>query len=443
MRILLTILLVALPITAFALDDYDIASDDWYGLQQFVQTAESLGFEVELSPMLDWTLAPTNEPMVVIYPRAGIDGESLGDWVSDGGRVLYMDDFGQSESFLARLNVTRVEPSAGALPHNTFADDSPGFPVFTARGRHPLLEGVERIVANHPAVISNEGGPVIPYSAGGALIYDMNLGDGKAILVADASLFINQMMGIADNAVLAANALEYICQSQRPCKIHLYVGDFESIGTYRRGGLNSANIDQGVGSINNLIAKALQNLPGHELLYYLGLLLAVGLAAYLTTIFPLRRMRAYSAFVDDFYRGIPEPQSEFDWNLSRFGTPNRRLNYALPLSILKEVFEEIFLRALDLWPSEPGARPNVAEMARIYDLKYLSSVPSADRAKAHGELLQLLAELTSIPPRNRVFLDSDAHFTSTDLMRLHRRVLDTLHRMGLEHEFTQRTNGEI
>ena len=112
MRTLFAILLAVLPNTAFALDDYNVASDDWYGLQQFVQTAESLGFEIALNPTLDWTLTPTSEPMIVIYPRTGIDGESLGDWVSDGGRVLYMDDFGQSEPFLQRLNVTRVDIDA-------------------------------------------------------------------------------------------------------------------------------------------------------------------------------------------------------------------------------------------------------------------------------------------------------------------------------------------
>lgn len=437
------VLLMFLPSSTYAIDDFDPASQEWFGLQQFAQLAESMGYDLVLDDMLDWTQTPTTDPLIIIYPRRDPDGESLADWVADGGRVLYMDDFGDSDSFLSRLDITRVEPSAGTLPHNTFVDDMPGFPLFKPHGRHPLLEGVETIVANHPAVISNEGGPVVAYNAGGALVYDMNLGQGKAILMADSSLFLNQMMGVADNAVLAANALDYLCKQQRPCRIRLFHGDFGTVGSYRRNGFDSANLDQGIGSVNSFIEKMLAEIPGQELLYYLAILLSIGFAAYLMTIFPLRRMRAYSAYVHDFYRSIPEPQSEFDWNLARFGSPNRSLNYALPLSILKEVFEEIFLDALGLWPSEPGARPNIASMAQMYDQKYLKQLPDAERRKIHGEVLQLLVELTAIPPRNRVFLDGDMHFGSADLLRLHRRVLETLNRMGLDDEFTRRTQGSI
>jgi len=206
---------------------------------------------------------------------------------------------------------------------------------------------------------------------------------------------------------------------------------------------DGVNLDESVGTINRFLSKFMDALPGHELLFYLSLLLGIGMAAYLCTVFPLKRMRAYSAFVDDFYRPIPEPQSEFDWNLSRFGTPNRRLNYALPLSILKELFEELFLTDLELWPSEPGSRPNIEAMTDLFDEKHLRGESETERRKARTDLLQLLVELTAIPPRNRVFLDSDAHFGAADLLRLNRRVLETLKRMGLDDEYKRRTHGDI
>ncbi len=438
--ILFMLVLAASP--AFGIEDYAPASADWYGMQAFVQLGESLGFEIVMSDTLDWSQLSVAEPVIIVYPRKDLNGDSLADWVGDGGRVLLLDDFGKSTSFLNRLNVTRIEPSLGSLPHNDFADELPAFPVFHPQGRHPLIDGVETVVANHPSVISNEGGPVIAFSAGGALVYDMNLGDGKAILMSDSSLFINQMLGIADNAVLAQNSLEYICRNERPCRVHFFVGDFANVGTYK-GLDDGVNLDESVGTINRFLSKFMDALPGHELLFYLSLLLGIGMAAYLCTVFPLKRMRAYSAFVDDFYRPIPEPQSEFDWNLSRFGTPNRRLNYALPLSILKELFEELFLTDLELWPSEPGSRPNIEAMTDLFDEKHLRGESETERRKARTDLLQLLVELTAIPPRNRVFLDSDAHFGAADLLRLNRRVLETLKRMGLDDEYKRRTHGDI
>src|SRR5690606_39103389 len=113
-------------------------------------------------------------------------------------------------------------------PHNLYVDGSPAFPIFEPEGRHPLLEGVRRVVANHASVLSNPGGPVIGFSAGGALVYDMNMGEGKALIVSDASMVINQMLGVADNAAFVRNTLEYICENQRPCTITLLVGEFES-----------------------------------------------------------------------------------------------------------------------------------------------------------------------------------------------------------------------
>ena len=43
------------------------------------------------------------------------------------------------------------------------------------------------------------------------------------------------------------------------------------------------------------------------------------------------------------------------------------------MSILKEQFEELFLDAFDLWPSE-GERPDVTELARMFDEAYLGDL---------------------------------------------------------------------
>ena len=127
----------------------------------------------------------------------------------------------------------------GTLPHGEYVQNNPSLPIVRAQGVHPLLEDVEVVVANHPAVLFNVGGPVLRYTEDGGLVYDMNLGDGKAVVVADPSVFINHMLGVADNAQFVRNTLLYLCRarpadaSDGTCRLKMAVGQFEQIGSYR------------------------------------------------------------------------------------------------------------------------------------------------------------------------------------------------------------------
>lgn len=424
--------------------DYERESEAWNGLSGLETIAMSEGFKLEFVDSIDYQeLERDRQPVVFIYPRSELDVRSLSRFVLDGGRVLIADDFGTSEPLLERLEIRRVVPSPGNLPHSRFVEENPALPRFEPEGRHPLLEGVDQIVANHPAVLSNPGGPVVGYSAGGALVYDMNLGPGKAIVVADASIMINQMLGVADNGRFVANALRYLCEGRdeiEPCQPRVLVKSFEQRGVYGDGVFDGQeDVSSTVDSINEAISDLMDALPGSELLYYLSILLAAGLALYLVTVFPLRRTRAYSAYVSDFFDAIPQPQSEFDWNLSRFGRGARNMNYALPLSILKEDFEEVFLGELGYWPSEPGNRPDVTELATMVVQRYGSRLSPSEVKTRRQSIRELLGLMARIPSRNRVFLDSDAHFSEADLLKIHRLTVETLRLMGIEDEYKRRT----
>ncbi len=428
--------------------DYEPESSEWNGLQELNTLAMSEGARLEFTDTLDYrALEADKQPLILIYPQAELDVRSLSRFVLDGGRVLVADDFGSSEPLLDRLEIRRVVPSPGNLPHSQFVDQNPALPLFEPAGRHPLLDGVDRVVANHPAVVSNPGGPVVGYDAGGALVYDMNLGPGKVIVVGDASLLINQMLGVADNGRFVANAIRYLCAERdltSPCQPRVLVRDFKQQGIYDDGIFDGdQDVSSTVDQINESISDLMDALPGSELLYYLSILMAAGLALYLMTIFPLRRTRAYSAYVSDFFDAIPQPQSEFDWNLSRFGHGGRNMNYALPLSILKESFEEVFLDELGYWPSEPGNRPDVSELADMVIERHGKKLSAAEKKQRRNTIRELLGLMARIPSRNRVFLDSDAHFSEADLLKIHRLTVETLRLMGIEDEYKRRTRTNL
>ncbi len=440
---LLLFLLTAMPALAGAdLLDYDPDSPDWTGLSRFIDAGRTVGVTLTPTQTLDFRDLDPEQPLVILYPQEPLDVPNLIRFVSDGGRILLADDFGESEALLDRLEIQRVLTDPGNLPHTTYAGGNVALPIITARGRHDLLEGVGHVVANHPSVITNVGGPVLRYDSGGGFVYDMNLGDGKVVVVADASLFINRMLGEADNEVFAANALRYICRDNPSCAPRLLTKRFAQVGSYRDSMLDLGD-GRSVDAINEALKQILDALPDGEFLYWMSLLLGLGLAVYLGTVFPIRKTRPYSAYVSDFLGAIPSPQSEFDWNVSRFGRGSRTMNYALPMAILKEIFEELFLDALGHWPSRAQERPDVQALGELFADRYLVGRTQDDRNAAKADVVRLLATFAQIPPRPRVFLDNDTHFGEADLLEHHRRAIHVLKIMGLADEYQRRTRGNV
>ncbi len=421
--------------------DYDVESDDWNGLNGLFVLARSLDVELVFHDTLDYAELKTEEPLIVLYPSQGLDVGSVERYMLEGGRVLVADDFGASGELLERLDLSRVEPVRGTLPHDEFLNNNPALPIVRSSGVHGLLEGVDVVVANHPSVLYNVGGPVLGFSADGGLVYDMNLGKGKVVVMGDSSMFINHMLTIGDNAQLARNSLRYVCSDKLPCRVHLYVGAFEQSGTF--GAPDdplSKSLTESVSSFNDAIASLLDSIPAEALMYYLGILFAGGLVVYLFTIFPARATRPYSAYLSDVRERLNAPQSEFDWNLARFDVNAGGMNHALPVAILKQIFEEIFLRGLDAWELEEGEpRPDVQALGDLFARRYLD-MHDADRARrVRGQLVELLATLARVPTRHKVFLDSDVYFSERDLLKIHERCIEVLELMGQREEYERRT----
>jgi hypothetical protein len=401
--------------------------------------ASSAGIELKSTETLDYGTLEADDRVIVVYPQTEVDVGSLADFVVDGGRLLWVDDFGQSDALLKRLDIGRETPSIEQLPHRRFASGRQGLPVFHPEGIHPLLEGVSTVVANHPAVLTHEGGPVVPYQERGGLVYDMNLGRGKVVVFGDASLLINQMLRVADNRRLADNTLDYLCKGTAgACAPRLAIGRFSQTGRYGEGN-SSREWENWRETINTAIREVQERIPSSPLLYYLAILLTIGLGLYLATVFSFRRPRPYSDYVEGTLDEVPSPQSEFEWNLSRFDANRRETNFALPLAILKEIFEEIVLRDLDMWHADSDHRPSVVQIANRFSDRYLQDYPRERRDELEKKFKDVIASFARIPTRHRVFLDSDAYFSDKDLIQLYQRATSVLEFMDLEEEYERRT----
>lgn len=450
-RLLANIALVAVVFGAASaegqdrqLEDFSPESADWNGLRDFVDLARENGMDVDVASRVDYSELTPDDVLIFVHPTNSVDVDNAAEFVVDGGKMLVADDFGAAGPMLDRLDVTRLRVESGDLPHQTYVRGNPALPIFTARGEHPLLGGVRKVVANHPTVLTNVGGPVIAYDDGGGIVYDMNLGGGKVIVYGDSSMLINHMLAVADNAILAENTIEYLCAGRSECRAQLIVGSFAQSGNYVSGdeSQNQA-LSERIEDWNEALDKVMRNLPASQLLYYLGILLAAGLSLYLAAVFPVRKSREYSHYITDAGSEVADPQAEFDWNLSRFGGGGRETNYALPLAILKEMFEEMFLEKLGRWDNDEKQKADVQTLGAEYRRQYLADVDPQLANQIEAEVVDLLATFAQIPTRHRVFLDSDAYFSERDLIKIYRRTKDVLRHMGLEEEYERRTRSLV
>lgn len=424
-------------------EDYGVSHQDWNGLSDLNILAQSEGIELEFATTLNYDALDLEEPLLIIYPGKELRADSLARYVIDGGRVLLADDFGKSDSFLKRLDIDRQMPARGGLPHQVFFENNPALPVIRANGTHPLLTDVDFVIANHPSVLYNVGGPVLKYSEDGGLVYDMNLGEGKAVVIGDASLFINHMLSVADNEALLRNALGYVCKvsTRESCRVRVFVGDFEQMGTYGESGDllgDREEVSLKIDELNETIRSIMDQLPASKLFYYLAILIAVGLIAYLAAIFPLRKTRPYSAYVQDTLRSIHQPQGEFDWNLARYANASGATNYALPISILKEIVEELILKKMGFWEKRGAERVTVPEIVERFVKDYLPHYPPELQRKLEKKMTNLLATFASVPTRQRIFLDSDTFFGERDLISLHEDSMEILNIMELKESYERR-----
>lgn len=417
----------------------------WQGLSDFVSAAQEQDVEVNISDALDWSALSPKDVLLFVHPTSAIDVDNAARFAVDGGKMLIAIESDAQTELLERLGIQVHQMGEAQREGASFVQDNPALPIFKPYGQHPLLDGVSHLVANHPAVLVNVGGPVVAYPDGAGLVYDMNLGEGKVLVFGDASLFINQMQHVADNARLGQNALDYLCAGQDPCQLHLITKRFGQRGNYDFAGEpdepTTKSWSRWFAELNALLQDFMSDLPITRLLYYLAILLAAGLGLYLAAVFRLRAGRPYSEHIRPTGRDAQLVRSEYDWNLARFGRGGRETNFALPLAILKELFEELFLEALGFWPIAQDQRPTIPQLGAAFRAKYLAQDPHPERAER--EVIDLLATYAAIPTRQHIFMDSDAYYSERDLIRIYRNTRRVLRRMGLEEAYERRTQSLV
>jgi len=437
--------------------DYDLDNSEWNGLAELARLLEATGREVVPGP-IDLAAVPIDEPVLLIHPRGALDPAALRAFVEAGGRVLIADDFGSGVSAMAELGV-RVAPSV--RPHRSYFRQNPDLPVLSpsqASADHPLLDEVDQVLTNHPRVLtSSDLDPLLPYErrrdgrAPYGLLYEWRPGEranpeGRALLLGDPSVLINLMLDTADNRTLAMNVVRYLCEGHEPCRLHVAVTDAPVYGTVtavpeEADGLGDVFADR-FSRVNELLQGISNYRPSPRGVYLASVFLGVGVAVFLFSALPLAKPR-WLEFSLRRERGV-RSRSEFEWNLERLLRQGRDGDYALPLAILKDEFEELFLRPLARDPGELELEQRYQpEQMRAFAARYASrTLPDAGsgaKRAAAGKCLATLELLASLPSRTSLVPEVDARYSERLFKRVYGETHTLLRGLGILEQYERRT----
>ncbi len=199
----------------------DLESADWDGLADLIALARSEdGYDRVVTPRkVDLEALSPEDALLVIHPETQLDPSELESFMSAGGRVGLLDDYGTGTELLEHFGVRRVP-----LPANPaqMLRSNPAFalaevPATTALWPDTLsgLRGGTPVVTNHATGLADTGllallvvhgrtEPDVTLAVAGAV------GQGRLLAVGDSSVVMNAMLRYPGNRALAIALVRYL-----------------------------------------------------------------------------------------------------------------------------------------------------------------------------------------------------------------------------------------
>jgi hypothetical protein len=296
---------------------FEPADRDWEGCAGLFDIARAtLGKDrVVAVSRLDWSELGPTDGLLFIHPDRSVDGDRLFAFLDAGGRAAVIDDFGAGDRILERFHIERVPPPASpinALRHN--AELAVADPVSEGGRVHPSVEGVERLVTNHPTalrytldtpdaptpvlVIHVVDGPDSVLAMAGAVGRG-----GKLFAMGDPSALINQMLRYPGNRAFATSLIRFLARDAASDRGRLYVvaNRFTETGTY--GGVSA--VFSAFENASASVRQAVRDFSADGLDGPLGVALAAALAVAAGGWTVRRTSRVHRPAVPAFARRTP------------------------------------------------------------------------------------------------------------------------------------------
>lgn len=240
--------------------DFSAAEEGWQGLSEFVLLArEEVGKQrLEVVAEIDYGSLGPSDALIVLYPEVELDGRALTAFLAAGGRLALLDDFGRSAPFLQTFGIERAPAPLDARfslrgdPDLAIATPYEETVAGARVGRHPMLDGIDHVVTNHPRAVEHpdltpilgierNDGSQVPILVTGVIA-----GRGRLVAGSDPSVFINLMLRYPGNRRLVHGLLSYLTARELDGaggagRVLLATGRFTQTGSY--GGSKDALLD--------------------------------------------------------------------------------------------------------------------------------------------------------------------------------------------------------
>jgi hypothetical protein len=202
----------------------DVEGTDWEGLADLVSLARSeVGRDRVLTPRkLDFEALTPADALLLVHPEVSLDAGEIENFISAGGRVALLDDYGTGSEVLAHFGIRRVplpsnpERVLRSNPALALAEVSRGQALPDALRD---LREAEPIVTNHATgladtellpllVVRGHGEADVLLAVAGAV------GTGHFLAIGDASVAMNSMLRYPGNRTLAVSLIRYLSEER-------------------------------------------------------------------------------------------------------------------------------------------------------------------------------------------------------------------------------------
>ena len=228
-------LLISVPILNATREDFSTYNTDWNGASQIKDLAAREGYGTRDLFSMGEAGSAGNGVLIMLNPNKNVgvsdaDTRDLQSFVQNGGSLVLANDFGNANALLSGLGVAGSARFNGSLLSDNVSrgvDDA--HPLVTDITPSGITTGVQTLYFNYATALDTSGSNVTVLARSAPTSYlrapssdnalidgstgakpvlaSLDYGKGRIILLSDPSVFINGMVGQADNQKLFTNII--------------------------------------------------------------------------------------------------------------------------------------------------------------------------------------------------------------------------------------------
>ncbi len=257
--VIIAALIISVPILTTTKEDFSTYNTAWNGASDAKALASSDGYATRAVFALSEMGSSGNGVLFMLNPNSATgftsgDAASLQSFVQNGGVLVLANDFGNGNAVLSGLGVSGARFNGALLEDNVSRGVDAAHPLITDVTATGLTAGVRELYFNYGTALDISGGNVtvlarsaptsyLTTSAGGnatasastgahPVLATLDYGKGRIVLLSDPSVFINEMLGQADNQQLLTSMLANLTGGDKTVPIAFDESHFASPPVY-------------------------------------------------------------------------------------------------------------------------------------------------------------------------------------------------------------------